>query len=95
MGDSFEHTRIAQFGRKHAEHAVEMAVLVCEVARPSAAQLSDLQQAVAALSVGDYRSAVDLAERVIEHETRAQAAVRQESRPALGRPALSRSIDDT
>jgi hypothetical protein len=108
MGN-FEHARIAHFGRKHAEHAVEMAVLVCEAARPSAAQLRDLRQAVAALSIGDYRSAVALGEGVIEHETRAQSAVRKESRPnsaeeqsaqastapALDRPGLNRSSDDT
>jgi hypothetical protein len=95
MGDPFEHARIAHFGRKHAEHAVEIAVLVCEAARPSAAQLSDLQQAVAALSIGDYRSAVELAERVIEHETRAQSAVRQKGLAGLDRQGLNRSIDDT
>lgn len=76
------HTR----SRKHAEIAIQTAVLVCEACQPTDAQLADLADAVDALRGGQFHAATVLAEAAIEGRSRTRAAIR----PA----AMTRSIPE-
>ena len=72
--------------RKHAEIAIQTAMLVCEACRPTDAQLADLADAVDALRGGQFHAATVLAEAAIEGRSRTRTAIR----PA----AMTRSIPE-
>jgi hypothetical protein len=66
-------------GRKHAESAIETALLVCEARQSTEEQLADLADAVDAYRSGQYAVAVALAEAAIErHRTPRTTAIRPE-----------------
>lgn len=62
--------------RRHAEIAIQTALLVCEVGNASEAQVADLADAVDALSAGQFHAAALLAEAAIEGRSKVQTAIR-------------------
>ena len=76
--DFFAEAHIRRFSqsRKHAETAIELALLVCEACNATEAQMADLADAVDALKSGQYPIAVVLAEAAIEGRHKTRTAIR-------------------
>jgi hypothetical protein len=76
--DYFAEAQIRRFtrGRKHAEAAIELALMACETRETTEEQLADLADAVDALRSGQYAVAVTLAEAAIERHRPRQTAIR-------------------
>jgi hypothetical protein len=79
--DFFAEAQIRRFsqGRKHAETAIELAIMACEAQETTEAQLADLADAVDAFKSGQHAVAVVLAEAAIEGRHKTRTAIRPQT----------------
>jgi hypothetical protein len=80
----FKEAKVARHGRRHAEATIEAALLVFEARQPSEAELADLADALDALTSGQFRVAIVLAEAAVGGRSRLRTAIRP--------PTMARSL---